>query len=78
LSPRLVATLQQKRKLISWPDVIEALQNPKTDMQFADLTALLHAAIARLQRNIDAEAYSAIARRAANRNQSTATVALNA
>jgi len=74
----LVATLQQKRKFTSWPDVIEALQNPKTDMPFTDLAALLHAAISRLQRNIDAEAYTAIARRAANRNQPTATVALNA
>jgi len=73
----LVATLQQKRRLIAWPDVIEALQNPKTDMAFADLAALLHAAIARLQRNINAEAYTAIARRAANRNQSTAHVAVN-
>jgi len=64
----LVATLQQKRKFTSWPDVIEALQNPKTDMAFADLAALLHAA----------EVYQTIARRAANQGVSTRQVPLNA
>jgi len=74
----LVATLQQKRKLISWPEVIEALQNPKTDMQFSDLTALLHAALVRLQRNIGDEAYLAIERRAAKQGVSTLQASLNA
>jgi len=73
----LVATLQEKRKLIYWPEVIEALQNPKADMTFSDLTALTHAAINRLARAIDAEAYQAIAQRAVNRNQTTAQVAVN-
>jgi len=73
----LVATLQQKRKLIAWPEVIEALQNPKTDMSFPDLTALTHACLARLQRTIDAEAYTAIARRAANQRVSTAAVSFS-
>jgi len=73
----LVATLQQKRKLIAWPEVIEALQNPKTDMAFPDLTALTHACLNRLQRNIDAEAYSAIARRAAHQGVGMQQVSLS-
>jgi len=74
----LVATLQQKRKLIAWPEVIEALQNPKTDMAFPDLTALTHACLARLQRNIDSEAYTAIKRRAARQHQPATAVSLHA
>jgi len=41
----IVETLQKRRKLISWPEVIEALQNPNTEMQFADLTSLIHACL---------------------------------
>jgi len=74
----LVATLQQKRKLIHWPEVIEALQNPHTDMSFPDLTALIHACLARFERSIDAEAYRAIKRRAAHQHVSMAQVSLNA
>jgi len=74
----IVATLQQKRKLIHWPEVIEALQNPKTDMQFSDLTALAHAVLSRLQSTIDGQAYTAITRRAAKQGVSTLQVPLNA
>jgi len=74
----LVATLQQKRKLIHWPDIIEAVQNPQTDMAFPDLTALLQASIARFTRSIDSEAYRAIERRAAQQGVSTRQVPLNA
>jgi len=73
----LVATLQQKRKLIHWPEVIEALQNPHTDMSFPDLTALIHVCIARFARSIDAEAYRAIKRRAAHQHVSMANVSLS-
>jgi len=74
----LVATLQQKRKLIHWQEVIEALQNPQTDMTFPDLTALLHACIARFERSVDSEAYLTIKRRAFNQRVSMADVSLNA
>jgi len=74
----IVETLQKRRKLISWPEVIEALQNPQTDMQFSDLTSLTHACLNRLQRNINAEAYETIQRRAAKQGVSTADVSWNA
>jgi len=73
----IVETLHRQRKLIHWPEVIEALQNPHTDMSFPDLTALIHASIARFERSIDAEAYTAIKRRAAHQRVSLTNVSLS-
>jgi len=73
----IVETLHRQRKLIDWQAVIEAIQNPKSDMAFGDLTGLTHACLNRLQRSIDAEAYATIARRAANRGISTTAVSLS-
>jgi len=64
------------RRLIHWPEVIEALQNPNTEMEFSDLTGLTHVCLARLQRTIDAEAYATISRRAKNQGVSTSAVSL--
>jgi len=74
----IVETLHRQRKLIDWQAVIEAVQNPQSDMSFADLTGLLHACLNRLQRNIDAQAYTVIQQRAANQGISTSQVSLNA
>jgi len=73
----IVETLHRQRKLIAWPEVTEAIQNPKSEMSFSDLTSLTHACLNRLQRSIDAEAYATIARRAANRGISTTAVSLS-
>jgi len=69
---------QHARVLIHWPDIIEALQNPRTDIEFFDLTSITHACLARLQRNIDSEAYETITRRAARQGVSAMQVSLNA
>jgi len=70
--------LEKRCLLIHWRQVITAIKHDSTEMTFSDLTDLTHACLTRLQRRIDAEAYSVINQRAANRNQTTATVSLAA
>jgi len=70
--------LEKRCLLIHWRQVITAIKHESTDIGFPELTDLTQACLKRLQRNIGAEAYSAIAQRAANRNQTTTTVSLAA
>jgi|GEM_PF-3999093 len=73
----ILERLEKQCLLVHWGQVIKTIQNPQTGMTFPDLTALTHACLARLQRTIDAEAYSAITRRAANQRVSTAAVSFS-
>jgi len=74
----ILERLEKRCLLIHWRQVISALKHESTDIGFPELTDLTQACLKRLQRNIGAEAYSAIAQRAANRKQTTATVSLAA
>jgi len=74
----IVETLKRKHATVDWQEVIAALQDRNCDIVFGDLTALIHACLNRLQRNVDHEAYVSIARRAANQGISTSQVSLNA
>jgi len=51
--------------LIDWREVTMALQDRNCDIIFYELTDLIHAGLALLQRSINAEAYEVIQRRKA-------------
>jgi len=70
--------LEKRCLLIHWRQVITAIKHESTDIGFPELTDLTQACLKRLQRNIGAEAYTAIHKRAAQQGVSTLHVSLNA
>jgi len=77
-SQSILDALQRQNMLVDWSQVIDALTDRNTSITFHELTDLTHACLTRLQRNVNAEAYECIARRAAKQGVSTAQVSLNA
>jgi len=77
-SQSILDALQRQNMLVDWAQVIDALTDRNTTITFRELTNLTHACLTRLQRNVNAEAYECIARRAAQQGVSTAQVSLNA
>jgi len=77
-SQSILDALQKKNLLVDWQQVIDALTDRNTTITFHELTDLTHACLTRLQRNVNAEAYECIARRAANQGVSTMQVSMNA
>jgi len=77
-SQSILDALQRQNMLVDWAQVIDALTDRNSTITLHELTDLIHAALNRLQRNINAEAYQCIARRAANQGVSTMQVSLNA
>jgi len=77
-SRSIIDALERQNMLVDWAQVIDALTDRNTTITFHELTDLTHACLNRLQRNVNAEAYECIARRAANQGVTTATVSMNA
>jgi len=77
-SQSILDALQKKHLLVNWPQVTDALADRNTEIQFSELTDLVHAGLARLQRNINAEAYLAIERRARRQNVRATQVSMQA
>jgi len=77
-SQSILDALQRQNMLVDWAQVIDALTDRNTTITFHELTNLTHACLTRLQRNVNAEAYECIARRAANQGVSTMQVSMNA
>jgi len=77
-SQSILDALQRQNMLVDWSQVIDALTDRNTTITFYELTDLIHAALNRLQRAVNSEAYECIARRAAKQGVSTAQVSLNA
>jgi len=77
-SQSILDALQRKHLLVNWPQVTDALADRNTEIQFSELTDLVHAGLARLQRSINAEAYLAIERRARRQNVRATHVSMQA
>jgi len=77
-SQSILDALQKKNLLVDWTQVIDALTDRNSTITLYELTDLIHACLNRLQRNVNAEAYECISRRAANQGVSTMQVSMNA
>jgi len=77
-SQSILDALARQNMLVDWAQVIDALTDRNTSITFHELTDLTHACLTRLQRNVNAEAYECISRRAANQGVSTMQVSMNA
>jgi len=77
-SRSIIDALERQNMLVDWAQVIDALTDRNTTITFPELTDLTHVCLNRLQRNVNAEAYECISRRAANQGVSTMQVSMSA
>jgi len=77
-SRSILDALQRQNMLVDWAQVIDALADRNSTITLHELTDVIHASLTRLQKNINAEAYALIQKRAANQGVSTTQVSMNA
>jgi len=77
-SRSILDALQRQNLLVDWAHVTDALTDKNSEITLYELTDLIHACLKRLQRSVDSEAYTTLARRAARQGVCTTQVSLNA